>query len=62
MTNLTKKLGRIIDKVRLDQITAKTYTQRRYAETVERRALAAISLMVHGSSESVALQYFRNGN
>ena len=45
-----KKLLKILSNARQDQMTARNVSARRYAETVERRALAALRHLDSGGS------------
>lgn len=47
-----------LDKARRDQMTAHNVSARRHAETVERRALAALQLLSQGASVEQAHKTF----
>lgn len=59
-SEFVKKLGRIADQARNDQRTVNV-NARRYAETIERRALKALFMVSHGASVQDATTFFQRG-
>lgn len=59
-TEFAKKLAKIADQARDDQRTSNA-NARRYAETIERRALKAMFMLSHGASAQDAAAFFQRG-
>ena len=60
MDSVSSKLAKIIDKARLDLVMSRSVTQRRYAESVEQRAIRASQLIGMGDmTEQQAWAYFQ---